>query len=191
MAMTGNKSAERWTREKTISYLGKIEECIRESNPIYLGHALLRVGLYNDIWSYWREKWAEDEEIYDRMMMIRQHFENRIFSAALQKEVHTGVAIFALKVHYGWCTPRPANEGPVPSEPQETVSAPAPKKDAQAEPASGPSKDASPLVIKIFPDTSHLIPVSSYCGLPTFIEAGKRDRWIKCGKQDFVKVGSQ
>lgn len=188
MVLTGNKSAERWTREKTITYLRKIEECIREHNPIYLGHALLRVGLYNDIWSYWREKWVDDEEIYDRMMMIRQHFENRIFSAALHKEVHTGVAMFALKVHYGWCAPRAAKEAPEPQEPQEPVYTPSAKKEAQSEAAPTRSKSVEPLVIKTFPDTSHLVPVSSYCGLPTFTEAGKRDTWVKCGKNDFVKV---
>src|ERR1700741_1748289 len=133
MALAGNKSAERWTRDKTILYLSKLEECINEHNPIYLSHALLYVGLYNDIWSYWKEKWADDEEIYDHMMMIRQHFEVRIFNAVLRKAVQTGVALFALKVHYGWCAPRPAKEPPVPSEPHEPEYTPAPTRETKTE----------------------------------------------------------
>jgi hypothetical protein len=101
-AQTGNKYAEKWTLERTLEVLDFIDSYACSNDCLYLNHALLVAGYYNDIWAYWRRKWRTNYRVMDSMKRILQRFEVRIFEKMAKKEMPANVGMFALRHHYGW-----------------------------------------------------------------------------------------
>ncbi len=101
-AENGNKYAERWTYDKTLSTLNEVYTWALNDNCLYLGQALNQAGLYNDLWAYWRRKWRGKAAIITLMKRILQLFEVRLFEKAAYGKVPVRLALFALSHHYQW-----------------------------------------------------------------------------------------
>ena len=101
-APTGNKSAEKWTLERTLEALKTIDSYSCSSDCMYLGHALQVAGYYNDVWAYWKRKWRTRFEVMNMMKKIMQRFEVRLFDKMCNGKIPSQAAMFALKHHYGW-----------------------------------------------------------------------------------------
>lgn len=98
----GNNNAEKWTNASTIEMLSKIEKEALKPSCIWLGSALVKVGLYKDVWAYWKEKFADDQIVFRTIKKIEQIFEDRLFTQAVKGKAQSTVAIFALKNNHGW-----------------------------------------------------------------------------------------
>ncbi|MBS1594997.1 MAG: hypothetical protein JST90_11815 [Bacteroidetes bacterium] len=101
-AENGNRYAEKWTYEATMKALEKINTFAMMDDTLYLGMALARAGYYDDIWRYWRKKWARHYEIIHEMKMLMQHFEARIYTNTAHGKIPLRLGIFTLQHHYGW-----------------------------------------------------------------------------------------
>ena len=118
-AAINNHYAEKWTYEKTMDRLLFIQTLTTDDDITYLGEAILRAGVYPHIWAYWKRKWCDNPDIMHLIHFLSHHFEVTIFKKATKKEIHTGVAIFALKHHYRWSDRRQsdADDLPIPELP--------------------------------------------------------------------------
>ncbi|MBS1618342.1 MAG: hypothetical protein JST76_07480 [Bacteroidetes bacterium] len=101
-AENGNRYAEKWTYEATMKALEKINTFAMMDDTLYLGMALARAGYYDDIWRYWRKKWARNYEIIHEMKMLMQHFEAQIYTNTAHGKIPLRLGIFTLQHHYGW-----------------------------------------------------------------------------------------
>lgn len=101
-SMQGNSNAEKWTLEETLAMLEKIEEEAQNDDCLWLGSALVKVGLYRDIWDYWKDKFKKQESVFRTIKKIDQIFESKLFESALKGKVNGTVAIFGLKNNYEW-----------------------------------------------------------------------------------------
>lgn len=101
-AKKGNKTAEKWTEKTVLDFLKKIESHAADDTCLYLGNALVRVGLYKEIWSYWKDKFSENDHVFQPIKKIEQIFEDKLFSGALSGDHVPSVAIFGLKNNHGW-----------------------------------------------------------------------------------------
>lgn len=102
-AHNGNRYAEKWTVESTLAALEKINRFAMMDDTLYLGMALARAGYYDDIWRYWRKKWARHYAIMHEMKLLMQHFEAQIFAKTAGGKIPVRLGMFALQHHYGWC----------------------------------------------------------------------------------------
>jgi hypothetical protein len=96
----GNSNAEKWTLQATLDKLDDLEYYAGEERIYTLGTALGKANLYMGIWTYWKKRWADHEEIMDKMAWIDQVFINKIVEGALNKRLHAGMAMFILKAKY-------------------------------------------------------------------------------------------
>lgn len=101
-AAAQNRYAEKWTRERTLRALEYIKSFTNEPDCIYLGSALSRAGYYEDVWRYWRKKWARDHDITYTIKMLMQTFEAKIVERVSNSKMPVRFAMFALAHHYGW-----------------------------------------------------------------------------------------
>jgi hypothetical protein len=124
-APTGNTNASKWTLETTIEKLQLIEEYAEDyEDCLQLGRALRHVRVHMGVWSYWKKKWADNEDIMDRIYIIEQLFIDRISEGAMTKRLHGGMCMFILRVNYGLNDRAPREEkikeekeqGPSPEE---------------------------------------------------------------------------
>ncbi len=135
-APTGNTNATRWTREKTIALLGQIEAIATDEFSIILtlSQALLRVRCYKQLWSYWKKKWENDEEVMDQIYYIEQVFINKLEEGALFKRMNASTCHFILRHNYGYNT---KGETELPSHLSAEFAAPAPPAPQNEKPRSG------------------------------------------------------
>ncbi len=105
-APAGNANASKWTREQTHLILDQVEQIALDEIIIThtLTHALLRVKCYKQLWSYWKKKWENDEEVMDRIYYIEQIFMHKIEEAALFKQMNASTCHFILRHNYGYNT---------------------------------------------------------------------------------------
>ena len=109
-------NAQKWTEERVLMNLIAVEKMSREDEIIYLGTALNRQGLYIQVWSYWRRKYANYDDIMEMMLRIDSLFESKLYEKALRKEVSPWVAIFSLKNNHHWsneAAPEPVERRPM------------------------------------------------------------------------------
>ena len=95
-------NAKKWTPELVTEYLERIKYDSQLKDVDYLGIALIRQGLYLQIWAYWKKIFADNDDIMETMMMIESICEAKLVRAALNKEVSHTVAIFILKHKHHW-----------------------------------------------------------------------------------------
>ena len=97
-AKEGNKYAEKWTREETMSFLEKVANKAIESNSYHLQRLIIDSGGYATLWAYLSEKWANDKEVFDTIKRIEQIMESNIVNDALTGDIKgQAMAIFYLK----------------------------------------------------------------------------------------------
>lgn len=101
-APKGNKNAEKWTVKAVQEKLSEIEEAAADPSCLWLGSALVKAGLYKDVWVYWCEKFANDDVVFRTIKRIEQIFEDRLFAEAAKGTIVPSVAIFGLKNNHGW-----------------------------------------------------------------------------------------
>ncbi len=101
-AKKGNKTAEKWTREQVIPLLAKIEKEAEKASCLYIGTALVAVKLYKEIWSYWKDKFKDDDDVFQPIKRIEQMFEAKLFAGGLKGELNPTTVIFGLKNNHDW-----------------------------------------------------------------------------------------
>ncbi len=119
----GNQNASKWTREKTLQFLDKIEAIALDEFSICdtLSQALLRARCYKQLWSYWKKKWENDEEVMDRIYYIEQIFICKLEEGALYKRMNASTCHFILRNNYGYNT---KEENELPSHLRDELSQP-------------------------------------------------------------------
>ncbi len=95
-------NAQKWSEERVIINLIEVEKMAMGDEVLYLGRALIRQGLYANIWGYWKRIFADHDNIMEAMMRIETIFESKLFEGALRKELSPWVAIFGLKHNHKW-----------------------------------------------------------------------------------------
>ena len=104
-------NAHKWTEERVGEHLIAIYKDAFNADTMYLGRALVREGLYPDVWRYWKKIFPNNGNIQETMLQIEAIFEARLFEGALKKEMASWVAIFGLKNNHRWCEkPEPEPE---------------------------------------------------------------------------------
>lgn len=101
-APKGNKYAEKWTEETVLEKLSEIEVYAKKQTTLWLGSALVKAGLYFDVWDYWKTKFKDNAKVFRTTKKIEAIFQDRLFSKALNGDVNSTVAIFGLKNNHGW-----------------------------------------------------------------------------------------
>lgn len=97
-------NALKWTEEIVLEHLAAIKKSATEDETVtYLGKALVRQGLYAQVWSYWAKIFEKNDAIMEEMMCIESIFEVRLFEGGLRKEYASWIAIFGLKNNHRWC----------------------------------------------------------------------------------------
>jgi len=96
-------NAHKWTEERVSEHLIEIHHDAFQGDVMYLGRALVRQGLYPEVWSYWKKIFVKNGNIIEAMLQIEAIFEARLFEGALKKDVSPWVAIFGLKNNHKWC----------------------------------------------------------------------------------------
>lgn len=99
---TGNKNAQKWTREKVKSILDMIKQNAGSPDILFISDALTDLNISRKAWSYWKHIYANDEDITDRMDVLEGIFEKKLTQGAMNGEINTTFAIFALKHNYRW-----------------------------------------------------------------------------------------
>ncbi|MBS1686020.1 MAG: hypothetical protein JSS76_14835 [Bacteroidetes bacterium] len=102
----GNQNASKWTREKTLHTLTRIEQIATdEFSAIYtLTQALNKIRCYKQLWSYWKKKWENDEEIMDLIYFIESLFIEKLEHGGLFKRLNVSTCHFILRTNYGYNT---------------------------------------------------------------------------------------
>lgn len=102
MAEVGNKNAEKWTVETVTEKLKEIEGHAKKPNCLWLGTALVEVGLYREVWAYWKDKFKSDPSVFQTIKRIEGVLEDRLVSKMLNGDLNTTASIFTLKNNNGW-----------------------------------------------------------------------------------------
>ena len=95
-------NAKKWTVERVTEELIAIKGDALREDVDYLGIAIVRQGLYIQLWAYWKKIFADNDDILEQMMMIESIFEARMVQAALNKKVSPWIAVFVLKNNHNW-----------------------------------------------------------------------------------------
>lgn len=101
-APEGNKFAEKWTRDEVLTRLWDMEITAKEEDCLYIGTLLVKYNLYKEIWSYWKDKFKDDDEVFQPIKKIEQVFENKLFSGGLTAKYNPAIVIFGLKNNHKW-----------------------------------------------------------------------------------------
>ncbi len=101
-AKQGNKYAQKWDKANVTGYLTNIEAEAKKDTCLWLGTALVDVGLYRDVWAYWKKIFKKDEDVFRTIKRIEQIFENKLFVGGLKNELNPTLAIFGLKNNHEW-----------------------------------------------------------------------------------------
>lgn len=101
-AKKGNAYAQKWDETEVLRQLKKIEVEAKKATCLWLGSALVKCGLYADIWGYWKKTFKKNEEVFRTIKRVEQIFEDRLFSGALNGKYNPTTAIFGLKNNHGW-----------------------------------------------------------------------------------------
>ena|GEM_PF-3349355 len=97
-----NKNGQKWTEKKVIQYLSRLEKAASKPRNLFIGQQLKKLKLYRDVWSYWKRKFQNNEDITEQMELIEGMFESNLFKAALHDEIPTRIGILSLRNAHGW-----------------------------------------------------------------------------------------
>ena len=114
----GTKNAEKWTADVVKKSLQLIEEDAQREDTLYLNAAMTHLRISRRAWSYWRRKFAYDEEIREHMDVIEGIFEMKVVEMGVRGHAPAAITIFMLKNNHRW-TDRPQPEVVAESGPHE------------------------------------------------------------------------
>ncbi|MGL4631540.1 MAG: hypothetical protein ACRCVT_10075 [Leadbetterella sp.] len=97
----GNKVAEKWTEDSVLCKLEEILSFVVENNVTYIVIALAHFDLYKDLWTYWIDKYKENESVFLLIKKIQSKIESNLYQHGLTSKNPT-MAIFTLKNHHSW-----------------------------------------------------------------------------------------
>lgn len=118
-----NKNAQKWNRAKVSNYLREIKHAAIKKRKFFLGQELVRLGLYKDIWAYWKRRFGKYDSLMEQMIQIEEQFEANLYEAALNRQISTKLAILCLRNAHKWrcqaeienpLTPAPAQSSDLP-----------------------------------------------------------------------------
>ena len=95
-------NAQKWTEERVMEHLREISQDSFNGDVDFLGEAIVRQGLYIQIWGYWKRVFAGNDNIREQMMCIESLFEARLYKAALHRKVSPWMAFLGLKKNHHW-----------------------------------------------------------------------------------------
>jgi hypothetical protein len=97
-----NRNAQKWNRKKVLYCLQKINKMAGKGQQLFWGRLLKKVGLYRDVWRYWREHYGHIAAIRHLMQLIETHCEANLLEAGLEQRIHVRLCILCLYNIYGW-----------------------------------------------------------------------------------------
>ena len=103
-APIGNKNAEKWTVEETLSFIQKVQ-VYNETHPnnYHLGLALIENGGYPEMWSYLGDKFKDNDIVFKAIKKTESFLEARIINATISGDAKSAaMAIFYLKNKHGY-----------------------------------------------------------------------------------------
>jgi hypothetical protein len=98
----GNKIAEKWNPENVCEQLETIKAGALSGQYVWLGDGLINNGLYKEIWTFWKDKFSDNDKVMELIKLIEAIFENNQYKGALGGKLVPSVAIFGLKNNHGW-----------------------------------------------------------------------------------------
>lgn len=103
-APIGNKNAEKWTAEDTLSFIEKVQAYnVTHPNNYHLGLALIENGGYPELWSYLCDKFNDNEIVFQAIRKTESFLEARIINATISGDAKSAaMAIFYLKNKHGY-----------------------------------------------------------------------------------------
>ena len=104
-AKKGNKYAEKWTKEIVLKELKQMLDYLFSASgetTVFLCELLSSFDLYAQIWSDWKNKFKDSEEVSEAIKRIETVLEARLAKGALTGKYVASVAIFSLKNNHGW-----------------------------------------------------------------------------------------
>ena len=102
-------NAQKWTTEVVTEHLQEMEKDVSLGNSYFLGRALAKRGLYSQIWRYWKQVFADYDDISENMLRIETILEAKILEGALKKELAANIATLTLKYNYQWTDKLPGS----------------------------------------------------------------------------------
>lgn len=84
-------NAQKWTVERVNAHLDRIELDFEEKYCFFLGWALKKQGLRKHVWSYWKQIFADNDDMIERMLVIDTKFEAKILMAGLKNELPANI----------------------------------------------------------------------------------------------------
>jgi len=160
----GNK----WGEEMVIEMLIDIERDALETDVLFLGRSLTKMGLYPQLWSYWRKVYSHNEDIMARMMRINCIFECKLCEGALRKQLSPYMALSALKRNHHW------NEPPEPDDMGSSSSPTYIRMDADTLKVVGTAENAD-IYVKVKEQDKNIHPESEPEQCPTHLPEVKEE----------------
>ena len=97
-----NRNAGKWTARMVGPYLTKMRRAASRKGNLFIGEQLVKMGLYRDVWSYWKGIFANNEAIMERMTSIEDRYEVNLFRAAVDGKIGCLPALLSLRHAHGW-----------------------------------------------------------------------------------------
>lgn len=102
--MTGNKYAEKWTREAALQLIHSVWSHIADNpDELHLGYSIISVGYYPELWSYLSKKFRDDDQVFQAIKRVEITLEARIVNNTFNGKLKSAaMAIFYLKNKHGY-----------------------------------------------------------------------------------------
>lgn len=101
-APKGNKNAEKWTVDATLSKLEEMQTIAIERNYFTLGKLCIDSGMNPHTWSELANKFKENAVVSTAIKRIERIVEANLNHKALEGDLNPTMAIFTLKNKHGW-----------------------------------------------------------------------------------------
>ena len=106
----GNKHAEKWTEETVMQKITEMQKeldtdqkkDIENCRYLTIGSLLYSCDLYGEIWSYWKEKFKDNETVFKSVKKIDTFFENRLYEGGLKNKLNSKIVGLGLNRNYKW-----------------------------------------------------------------------------------------
>ena len=98
----GNKSAEKWTEKKSLEFINRGLDYVRENDDVLsLADILDHLDSYPDVWAYLTEKFKENKNVFRAIKRVENRLERNIIKAGAYDKAGA-MSIFLLKNKFGY-----------------------------------------------------------------------------------------
>lgn len=97
-----NTNAQKWTEKKVLKKLAKIKQAADDPKNLFIGQQLKKMGLYKNIWAYWKRKYKDNEDLLDQIDLVEGMYESNVYRAGCRREIPVRVCILTLRNAHGW-----------------------------------------------------------------------------------------